>query len=256
MAQNSTTRFSNRVENYIKYRPSYPDELIIILQEKGVLSYSSKIADIGSGTGIFTKLLLETGCQVLGVEPNTEMRQAAEFLLRNYPNFTSIDGRAEVTSIADNSIDVITVAQAFHWFDLPATKKEFLRILKPEGSLVLIWNERLIDDIPFQMDYDFLLQKYCPEYKQPSYLKFSFEEIRKFFGNSKTHHFSTDNHQVFDFPSFQGRFESSSYALTPDHPDYPKLLSALRALYEKYKVDDLIKIKYKTQMYYGQMSST
>ncbi|HUT80863.1 MAG TPA: class I SAM-dependent methyltransferase [Candidatus Bathyarchaeia archaeon] len=255
MTQDSTKRFSNRVENYIKYRPSYPDDLIIVLQEKGVLSYNSKIADIGSGTGIFTKLLLETGCQVLGVEPNKEMREAAEILLKNYPNFTSIGGRSEATTLEDNSIDIITVAQAFHWFDLPTTKKEFLRILRPEGSLVLVWNERLVEEIPFQKEYDLLLQKYCPEYKQPSYLKISFDEIKKFFGNSKTRHFSTSNYQVFDFPSFQGRLESSSYAPTSDHPNYPKLISELKDLFDKYKIDDLVRIDYKTQMYYGRMSS-
>ena len=140
----NTKRFSNRVDNYVKYRPSYPKEIISFLENAIQFKNDFVVADIGSGTGILSKMFLDNGNTVYAVEPNTAMRNKAEELLKNYPLFKSIDGTAEQTTLQNSSIDIITAAQAFHWFDAEKTKAEFRRILKPGGYCCLIWNERLV----------------------------------------------------------------------------------------------------------------
>lgn len=249
----STKRFSDRVENYSKYRPKYPKEIIQKLQDKKILTKQKIIADIGSGTGIFSQLLLDAGCKVIGIEPNKEMRVASQKILKNYKHFTSVNGQAENTTLQKNSIDVITSAQAFHWFDLKETRKEFLRILKPAGYLIIIWNERLINEIPFQKDYDSLLKSYCPDYNTPSSQKVTLEQIQEFFGNKNLELFICSNFQVLNFESFKGRLESSSYCLTKADSKYRILMKELRKLFDKYQKKGQVTLEYKTKMYFGQM---
>jgi ubiquinone/menaquinone biosynthesis C-methylase UbiE len=153
-----TGRFSDRVGNYAKYRPSYPPELVPFLEQAIGLDKSRQIADIGSGTGIFTEILLLKGCRVTGVEPNAAMRRAAEAQLGGYERFYSQDGRAEQTGLEDHSMDLITVAQAFHWMEVEATRREFMRILKPGGHILLIWNLRL-QHTPFLQAYETLVRE-------------------------------------------------------------------------------------------------
>lgn len=143
-------RFSSRVENYEKYRPSYPAAVIDTLRGECGLSSRSTIADIGSGTGLFSRLFLDFGCRVFGVEPNPDMRAAGERVLSAYPRFTSLDGSAEATGLAVGSVDFAAAGQAFHWFDPPRARDEFARILRPGGWVVLAWNERRLDlPLPF-----------------------------------------------------------------------------------------------------------
>ena len=162
----STTRFSNRVANYIKYRPSYPDEVFALLRSQCDLNESSQIADIGSGTGILTNLLLEQGYYVKALEPNVDMRKAAEESLNEYEQFQSISAAAEETTLETHSIDLIVAGQAFHWFDPDKSKAEFKRILKPNGWVVLIWNERQVDTTPFLVQYESLLLKHATDYER------------------------------------------------------------------------------------------
>ena len=155
-----TLRFSDRVENYIRYRPGYPPQVLETLQAECGLTPAAVVADIACGTGIFTRMLLQNGNRVYGVEPNREMREAAERLLADHPNFTSVAGTAEATTLPGHSIDLATAAQAAHWFDLPKARQEFARILKPAGWAVLIWNERSTDASPFLRAYEELLVNY------------------------------------------------------------------------------------------------
>jgi ubiquinone/menaquinone biosynthesis C-methylase UbiE len=134
----STRRFSNRVKNYVRYRPSYPQGVISALQAETALTKSSVIADIGSGTGLSAELFLQNGNPVFGVEPNLAMRQAAEQHLKNYPHFYSVDGTAEATTLPNKSVDYAVAAQAFHWFNPQLARQEFSRILQPGGWVVLI----------------------------------------------------------------------------------------------------------------------
>ena len=165
---NSTNRFDGRADNYVNHRPSYPAEVIETIITSASLNTNSKVADIGSGTGIFSELLLNMGLEVFAVEPNSQMRLAAESNLeaevpKLSARFHSVDGTAENTTLADQSVDAITAAQAFHWFDPEPTKTEMRRILKPDGWLALIWNQR-DTRTDFQREYESVLRKHVPDY--------------------------------------------------------------------------------------------
>ena len=159
----SEQRFSDRVENYVRYRPSYPQEIIPLLQRETGLIPQHVIADVGSGTGISAELFLRAGSVVHAVEPNREMRAAAERLLAHFPNFHSVDGTAQATTLPDHGVDFIVAAQAFHWFNTPETRAEFSRILKPGGHIVLIWNERRLDSTPFLQAFEQLLLRHLAD---------------------------------------------------------------------------------------------
>src|SRR5580658_977563 len=165
-ASNATSRFSDRVENYVLYRPGYPPEALQALRSECGLAPSHVVADIASGTGIWTRMLLENGNPVFAAEPNAEMREAGERLLAAFSKFTSVAGTAEATTLADQTVDFVTAAQAAHWFDRKRSRREFVRILKHGGWLVLLWNERLTDTTPFLRDYEQLLLTYGTDYNE------------------------------------------------------------------------------------------
>lgn len=191
-------RFSDRVDNYVRYRPHYPQEIIDVLRRETRLSSSSVIADVGSGTGISAELFLQAGCTVHGVEPNREMREAAERLLAAYPAFHSVNGTAEATTLPDHGVDLIVAAQAFHWFNTSATRAEFSRILKPDGHIVLIWNERKLDASPFLREYEALLLRFGTDYATVRHENIDATQLSYFFiGPHATHTFL--NEQRFDF---------------------------------------------------------
>jgi len=246
----STKRFSDRVAAYIKFRPGYPDKLVSTMLEKVNLDSNAVIADLGSGTGIFTRLLLEHNCNVFAVEPNPNMRHAAEALLSDYQHFTSIDAAAEHTGLADNSIDLVTAAQAFHWFNNEATKAEFERILKPGGKLALIWNKRNISQ-PFQQAYHAILNEYAPEYGKVNHMNLVEDEIADFFVDEGMEVMHFENSQQLDFAGLIGRLKSASYCPAENSPQYIPLVTELVALFDQYAVNGMIDFEYDTQLYFG-----
>jgi len=247
-------RFSSRVENYIKYRPKYPYEVITFLKKKKILTRNSVIADIGSGTGILSEMFLKEGNRVYGIEPNRDMRSAAEMLLRKYSQFISIDGSAETTTLEPNIIDIITAGQAFHWFDLEKTKIEFLRVLKPNGWVFLIWNRRKKLNNKFLEEYEFLLLKYGTDYKVIEKKKLDYD---KFFGENKSKiNYKKElfyNVQILDFEGLKGRLLSTSYIPLDNHPDYEKMMLELNNLFKKYEINGFIQFEYDTEVFYGQL---
>lgn len=251
--RDTTKLFSNRVENYVKYRPTYPKLLLRKLEEEGILTEEKTIADIGSGTGILTEILLETKCKIFAVEPNDEMRFAAEARLSKFNNFNSVKGTAEASTLEDKSIDIITVAQAFHWFDQVKTRVEFKRILKPEGIVVLIWNERLVEKSNFQKEYDILLKKYCSRYESSKHRNVTRDQIANFYGSNNFSEYDCDNYQKFDFESLKGRLSSSSYTPTKEEENYEPLMEELKHLFDKYQANGVVQFDYNTKMYYGPL---
>ena len=181
------------------------------------------------------------------------MRIAAEKSVKNKPNFISIDGTAENTTLKDNSIDVITAAQSFHWFDLKKTKKEFLRILKPKGFIVLIWNVRESEGSPFSAEYEKLLKSYCPDYSQVNSGNIGFEKIMNFINPKNTQKFSCMNEQFFDFEGLKGRLKSSSYTPTEEQPEYSMLMEDLAKLFNKFQINGTVQLIYNCEMYFGQI---
>jgi ubiquinone/menaquinone biosynthesis C-methylase UbiE len=249
-----TQRFSSRVENYIKYRPGYPNEVIETLRSECGLTSGSIIADVGSGTGILTEMFLRNGNPVYGVEPNREMREAAERLLKDYPRFRSVAARAEETALGDASVDFVTAGQAFHWFDREKTREEFARILRPRGWVALIWNERVTTTTPVLVAYEQLLKDYSTDYEQVDHRRIDDDVIREFFGSDKFILKQLKNIQVFDYEGVKGRLLSSSYAPEEGHPNYEPMLAELERIYQTYQDEGKVVFEYVTQMYYGQLS--
>ena len=248
----NTQRFSNRVDNYVKYRPDYPKEIIAFLEKETGFSKDFVVADIGSGTGILTQLFLDYGNTVYAVEPNAAMRIKAEELLNANSNFISVDATAEATTLQDGSINLITAAQAFHWFDIPKTKAEFKRILKPNGYCCLIWNERLVNS-PFEKTYEQLLFDYSLDYSKVDHKNINEEKIADFYAPQHfiTHSFS--NKQVFNFEGLKGRLLSSSYAPDETHPKHNAMIEQLQKIFDDLNKDSVVQFNYETKVYVGKL---
>ncbi|MCW1967541.1 MAG: class I SAM-dependent methyltransferase [Anaerolineae bacterium] len=251
--QDSKQRFSNRVADYVKYRPHYPLVVADYLREQYALTVNDVIADIGSGTGILSQLLLAQGNTVIGVEPNREMREAAELLLADYPCFRSHDGSAEATVLPDASVDWVTAGQAFHWFDVPRARAEFARILKPNGWVMLVWNDRRTATTPFLRAYDQLLMTHTSEYAQATHKNHDEAEILSFFAPHTARLTVFENVQHFDFDGLKGRLLSSSYTPAPGHPLHQPLLDALRQIFDAHQCDGFVNFEYDTKVYVGKL---
>jgi SAM-dependent methyltransferase len=241
------------VENYIKYRPGYPSAVIDTLASECGLMEKSIVADVGSGTGILSELFLKHGNPVIGVEPNREMREAGERLLKQFPNFTSVNGTAEMTTLPDRSVDFITAGQAFHWFDRDKTRKQFAHILRPSGWVVLIWNDRHFDTSPFLCAYEELLHRFGTDFEAVVHRNVDAAAIAAFFAPQSLTLQTFDNRQVFNFDGLQGRLLSSSYTPELGHPNHQPMLDALRAIFEKYQIDGRVEFTYTTMMYFGRL---
>ncbi|MET6997672.1 class I SAM-dependent methyltransferase [Chitinophaga defluvii] len=252
MNVNSTGRFSNRVADYVKYRPGYPEAVMPYLQEITGLPAGGMVADIGSGTGISSRLFLDNGYQVCGVEPNKEMREKAEELLKTYPGFTSVNGTAEASTLESASADLIVAGQAFHWFDRIKTKVEWSRIARPGAYAVVLFNERQIVS-PFEKAYEELLLQYATDYTQINHRNVADADLFAFYapapGQVKTFH----NEQVFDFDGVKGRMLSSSYVPTASSPVYEEMLSRLQQIFEQHQVNGKVKFDYETKVYTGML---
>lgn len=249
---NTVERFSNRVANYVKYRPTYPQEVLRFLKAELNLQSASVIADVGSGTGISTKIFLENGNTVYGVEPNAPMRAAAEDFLRDFPNFVSVDGTSENTTLARSSIDFVTAAQAFHWFEPEKTRREFKRILKPEGFVVLIWNERQLDTNEFLREYEKFLLEFGTDYAKVRHDYLPKERLGGFF-TSGFQTASFKNAQIFDFEGLKGRALSSSYMPSESDARYAEMTKSLNGIFTKHAENDRIAVLYDTKVYYGKL---
>ena len=252
-ATNATSRFSDRVENYIRYRPGYPAGVLAALQNESGLTPEHVMADVASGTGIWTRTLLENGNTVFAVEPNADMRQAGERLLAEFPKFISVAGTAEATTLAEHSVDFVTSAQAAHWFDRARSRSEFVRILKPGGWLVLLWNEREVDTTPFLRDYEQLLLTFGTDYEDIRHERTT-ESVNEFFDPAPYREKVFAMRQEFDCAGLEGRLLSSSYAPGPGHPKHEPMLRELRRIFDQRAVGGRVAFDYKTRVYVGKLT--
>lgn len=249
----SKERFSNRVEAYVKYRPAYPQEAVDFLYETVGLMAGGSVADIGAGTGIFSRLLLERGSRVWALEPNREMREAAVEALGGQTGFTPLPGSAEETGLPDASVDHIVCAQSFHWFDRTAAQAEFRRILKPGGRVALIWNSRLTAGTPFREGYDRLLHTYCTGYEQVGHKNITLETLRSFFRAGGPQLATFPFSQRLDYEGLTGRLMSSSYCPLPGSAHYTPLVAELMELFDRNQEEGLISFDYETEVYWGEV---
>jgi SAM-dependent methyltransferase len=254
MSADPTRRFSNRVEDYVKYRPDYPRAVVGLLEDECGLTRESVVADVGSGTGILSELFLSAGVRVYGVEPNREMREAGERLLSAYDNFVSVDGRAEETTLPAASVDFVTAGQAFHWFEPARARREFRRILKDGGWAVLVWNDRRTEGTPLLAEYERLLLEYGTDYKEVSSKWAAEESIKTLFGSEEVRMKTFENEQVLDFDGLKGRLTSASYAPVPGHPNHEPLMRELAALFERHQRDGRVVVEYDAKVFYGQLT--
>ncbi|MHA1745485.1 MAG: class I SAM-dependent methyltransferase [Promethearchaeota archaeon] len=249
-----TERFSTREANYLKYRPSYPKILLQELQNHGYLTDSCVVGDIGAGTGKFTEILLDRGLEVYAVEPNSDMRQTAEDLFHGRVNFHSVDGTAECTELADHLLDLVVIAQAFHWFEYTASIREFQRILKLNGVLVFVWNIRNSKSSAFLSEYEEILLNYCLKYRSSPHRHLDEGELERAIRVDSFHHFTCSYVQKLNYTGFEGRVFSTSYTPHPQDAHFKPLCDALRRLFEKYQEDGQIQFEYTTQMYFGPIN--
>ncbi len=250
-AVDNKTRFSDRVDTYVKYRPSYPRELFDYLYGDAGFSPDAEIADIGAGTGIFTRLLLERGNRVTAVEPNREMRQALEQALGASVNLRVLPGSAEATGLAGGSVDFIVSAQAFHWFDRDAAKTEFRRILQPGGLAALIWNTRPTSGTPFLEAYEQLLHRYGTDYGQVNHRNIAEDDLAAFFRPGTMRKTVFANPISYDYKGLLGRMLSSSYIPIVGHPNHEPLMADFRDLFARSEQDGQVVVAYETELYIG-----
>ena len=254
MSKSPTARFSDRAENYVRYRPGYPPEVLDLLRTECGLRPSHIVADVASGTGVFTRLLLENGNSVFAVEPNTEMREMGVHQLESLPSsdrLVSVAGTAEETTLESASVDFVTAAQAAHWFDLPRARAEFARILRPEGWCVLIWNERHTASTPFLQDYEQLLLTYGTDYKEVR--QRTIATIHEFFAPVRSEERVYSLRQQYDYEALAGRLWSSSYAPLEGHPSYEPMMQELQRIFRAHAKDDTVEFEYNTRVFYGHL---
>jgi ubiquinone/menaquinone biosynthesis C-methylase UbiE len=252
MTKSPTARFSDRVENYVRYRPGYPAEVLELLRLECGLQPSHVVADVASGTGIFTRLLLENGNSVFAVEPNLEMREMGLHQLDAFDRLVSVTGTAEETTLRSASVDFVTSAQAAHWFDLPRARTEFVRILRPDGWCVLIWNERRTASTPFLREYENLLLTYATDYKDVRHERTT-AMIHEFFAPTAYQERVSSLIQRFDYEGLAGRLLSSSYAPLEGHSSHAPMMQELQRIFRAHAKDGKVEFEYDTRVYYSQL---
>jgi ubiquinone/menaquinone biosynthesis C-methylase UbiE len=255
MTVDPTKRFSSRVANYVKWRPSYPAGVIDALVEVCGMTPEWTIADIGSGPGNLTRLLLDFGATAIGVEPNDEMRLAGDELLKHYSNYSSIGASAEETTLPEESIDLITAGQAFHWFKVDQAKIEFQRILKQPGWVALIWNDRPMSGTPFLDAYERMLLTHSPDYRKVRHQDTASDEIiARFFAPGAFQQIVLPNEQVFDLAGLTGRLWSSSYAPLPGQPGHDEMAEEIVRIFNEHREDGVVHFLYDTRVYVGKLN--
>lgn len=252
-AADTLLRFSDRVENYAQYRPTYPEEVLELLKSTIGLRDHQVVADIGSGTGISSEPFLRNGNRVLGIEPNDAMRAAAEEALARYDRFQSVNGTAEATTLEDASVDVIVAGQAFHWFDRAKAKREFKRIAKSNANLVVMWNDRALAS-PFMRAYEEFILRFANDYARVNHKNVSDDVLKKFYQPARMNKSVVPNQQVFDFEGLTGRNLSASYMPSESHPLFGAMNEALKELFERFQKEGVVRFDLETRVYWGTVA--
>lgn len=244
--------YSSKAEKYARYRWDYAPEAIATILTTTGLAPDAVIADIGAGTGILTKHFLDYARHVYAVELNPEMRQIAEQTLGTHPAFHNLDASAEATTLSDQSVDLITVAQAIHWFEPTATKREFSRILKPGGWLAILRNYGV------DLELDNALK---PAMSKDFGVRFASAVIQPGKDTPVSFYYGGDHvpKQLFPFTNrqtweeFLGSNLSASYTPDEDHPQYPRFEQALHDIFTRFSVNGSIATRGVTELYLGHI---
>lgn len=247
-------RFVGRVEDYRRFRPRYPKRILELLKRDADLTSGSEIADIAAGTGLFTELFLEHGNTVTAVEPNDEMREACRRLLARYPRLGLVNGTAESTGLPTQSFDFLTVAQAFHWFDVDSCRREFMRVLRPGGWCVIVFNQRRVSGDAFHNGFEEITRRHNIDYSRVSERYPDESLLRQFFAPNKMHFHTLKNNQLLTREGLLGRTLSSSFMPKSDHPGFSALQTDLDKLFRASEIDGVVQLDYSCGISYGQLS--
>lgn len=250
----SQKRFSDRVADYVRYRPSYPRALMEWIHGELRVPLTANVADIGAGTGIATRMFLDAGHEVFAVEPNAQMRAAAVQWLHGDPRFHAVDASAEATTLGTGSVGLVSAAQAFHWFDPEAVRREWSRILAPGKLAVIYWNSRVFDGSPFLRDYEQLLLDFGTDYRAVAERYADDETMRRWFDDGLLAAIQLPNVQRMDYDALRGRLLSSSYAPLADHPRHQPMLTALRQLFDRHARGGHVELEYRTRAFAGTLN--
>lgn len=250
---NSKSRFSDRVDDYVRYRHRYPKEVVGAVQDVCGLRPEHLIADVGCGTGFLAEIFLQNGNRVIGIEPNEAMREAGSAYLSRYPKFSMRDGNAEETTLEDASVDLVMAGQAFHWFEPQKTRREFARVLRRGGWVVLVWNDRDVTSTAFSRAYEEFLRKFGVDYEEVAHSHVaSMERLEQFFAPKPVRLTTIESAQEFDYEGLNGRLFSSSY-IPKSGPGYEEMMKELPGLFGAHAEDGRVKMKYETKVYCGQL---
>jgi len=252
-ASDSAERFSNRVADYVRYRPGYPDALFEWLHEAQGVPRDAVVADIGAGTGIATRAWLRCGHPVVAVEPNAAMREALAGALAGEAGLRVGDGSAEATGLAPASVDLVASAQAFHWFEPGATRREWARILRPGGLACVFWNSRVASASPFLHDYEALLHAYGEDYARVAERHPDDAAMQAWFGPGFRAMARFAHAQPLDFQALYGRLRSSSSTPPPGNPRHAPMRDALRRVFDKHAEQGMIRFDYLTRVFVGTL---
>lgn len=251
MSPDATERFSSRADAYAAARPGYPRELATLLIGELTLPPGALVADLGSGTGLSCLPFLQAGCRVIGVEPNAAMRAAGDKFLAGHPGFRSVAGTAEATTLADASVDLVIAAQAAHWFDAAAARREALRILRRPPRAALIWNDRIATGSAFAEGYERLLREFGTEYEKIRHRHAHQGLVAEFFGHTRFREAVLPNPTAVDWPTLVARVESASYMPQAGSPSYAPMLARLRQLFDAAQTDGRVPMDYETRVFFG-----
>lgn len=253
LSRDPVKRFSDRAEDYARYRPHYSHDVVHALQEACGLEPQHLVADVGCGPGMLAEIFLQNGNRVIGVEPNREMRVAGDRYLAGYPNFRSLEGSAEATTLDTASVDFVVAGQAFHWFRPPETRVEFARILKPGGWAVLVWHDRDTQKTPFLRDYEAFIRSISSDYEQVSHKYVAtYAALEGFFAPNQMHLITQQTEQRVDFDGLRGRLLSSSY-IPKSGERHEAMMKDLPRLFSSHAVDDRVVLEYVTRIHYGHL---
>lgn len=252
MTRDPRARFSTRVDDYVRYRPRYPQALTEVVREETGLARDWVVADIGSGTGISAEPFLAKGNVVVAVEPNAEMRRAAEVQWMEHDRFRSVAGSAEATGLDEGSVDLVVAGQAFHWFDTQRARAEFERILRGPRWIAFFWNTRLLTGGPFEEGYEALLERFGTDYATVRHDRVDSRELTRFLGTPITRRV-VPNEQILSYEALEGRLRSSSYTPPPGDPTHEPMLDALRSLFEAVQKDGVVRMRYDTEIFTGKL---
>jgi len=249
-----TERFSDRVDDYVKYRPHYSPKVVGALAKACGLEREHTVVDVGCGTGLLAKIFLENGNRVIGVEPNANMRRAGEEYLSDFARFSMVDGSAEETTLPAQCADFVIAGQAFHWFRPDAARREFARIIKPRGWVVLVWHDRDTEATPFLRAYEDFLVKYSTDYTTVAHNKVAnYGALQRFYSPNEMQMLVQNTQQRFDLEGLRGRLLSSSYA-PREGPQAEAMLRALPELFAQHAEAGQVTLLYRTKIYYGHIT--